>query len=393
MSRWRETGAMLAAFALAVGTARADDGEVGTIFIKNNGHSSVAVWVNDAYQGYAPAGQCRYTVSDGFVTYNSDRQQEDGSRTAREHSHAGWLGHGPVVVQFQYWAEEGINYRSNITLEGDSKKEAYVSVAETDPGLPPDSFEAESAAQILPGLMPASDWAPLYRGEVTFNPTSGDPWTKIMPVRYKPTERSLKYKFTDGADGPGEYGSTDLMEKDGAYIWGRQYSSEIDAFKIAVAADKQSLMVTSTGRNTGGSNAGRKWKSESTLAAAVKPAATRAMRTGDVQVTVSWTGAPDVDLSVVDPAGSTIDFEHKHSPSGGQLDLDDTNGNGPENIFWPRGGAPDGPYQVYVKLFKGDSAQCRVQVMHGTKRETYNVTLSEEKEAVKVCEFDNHRGE
>jgi hypothetical protein len=78
---------------------------------------------------------------------------------------------------------------------------------------------------------------------------------------------------------------------------------------------------------------------------------------GDVQVTLLWGSGDDLDLHVVDPAGSELYFASSTSPSGGQLDHDDTAGCGTsgathvENIFWPEGGAPSGEYQAYVNAF------------------------------------------
>lgn len=76
--------------------------------------------------------------------------------------------------------------------------------------------------------------------------------------------------------------------------------------------------------------------------------------TGDVQVTLRWSASVDLDLEVTDPTGAVINFMARESASGGQLDRD---ANYPcsgatrspvENVFWPPGGAPPGPYTVTV---------------------------------------------
>lgn len=82
--------------------------------------------------------------------------------------------------------------------------------------------------------------------------------------------------------------------------------------------------------------------------------------TGDVQVTLRWTGDADVDLYVVDPSGTEISFGNRESPTGGVLDHDTvpaTGDVGPhvENVFWPTGGAPSGAYQAWVEVFDTDS--------------------------------------
>lgn len=86
------------------------------------------------------------------------------------------------------------------------------------------------------------------------------------------------------------------------------------------------------------------------------PPDTTPLGTGDVQVTLRWGGGVDLDLHVIDPSGTEIDFSSRTSPSGGQLDTDAQSGCGTcvENIFWPTGGAPTGEYQVFVVNFTGD---------------------------------------
>ena len=77
--------------------------------------------------------------------------------------------------------------------------------------------------------------------------------------------------------------------------------------------------------------------------------------TGDVQVTLRWSGTADVDLHVVDPFGEEIYFQHKTSVSGGRLDVDANGscaGDAPvENVFWPTGGGPSGVYQIAVVYY------------------------------------------
>lgn len=78
--------------------------------------------------------------------------------------------------------------------------------------------------------------------------------------------------------------------------------------------------------------------------------------TGDVQVSVSWDAASDVDLWVTDPNDFTIDYGSVSSPEGGTLDLDSNpacsiDGVNNENITWPTGSAPTGTYLVQVDYF------------------------------------------
>lgn len=80
------------------------------------------------------------------------------------------------------------------------------------------------------------------------------------------------------------------------------------------------------------------------------------LQTGDIQVTLRWDTGDDLDLIVVDPDGSIIDFGSPMAPSGGELDVDANgfcqtqNFTPVENIFWPTGEAPNGEYLAYVTL-------------------------------------------
>lgn len=94
---------------------------------------------------------------------------------------------------------------------------------------------------------------------------------------------------------------------------------------------------------------------------------------GDVQISVSWTGASDVDLHVIDPSGEKVYFGNLTSESGGTLDLDSNaacsidNVNN-ENVVWPVGGAPSGEYRVEVHYW----SDC------GVPRSDYVVTIQAE---------------
>lgn len=94
--------------------------------------------------------------------------------------------------------------------------------------------------------------------------------------------------------------------------------------------------------------------------------------TGDVQVTLLWTSGDDLDLHVVDPTGFELYFSTARapatSPSGGQLDVDDTAGcdgasaTHVENVFWPEGGAPTGEFSAYVRNYRGCDAPASFQL-------------------------------
>lgn len=59
------------------------------------------------------------------------------------------------------------------------------------------------------------------------------------------------------------------------------------------------------------------------------------VKVGDPQFTLIWsTEGVDIDLHVFEPRGDEIFFAHPHGKQGGELDVDNVWGYGPENIFW-----------------------------------------------------------
>jgi hypothetical protein len=86
---------------------------------------------------------------------------------------------------------------------------------------------------------------------------------------------------------------------------------------------------------------------------------------GALKFTLTWEGATDLDLYVEEPSGTKIAYPKDcttpsqngqpasgctFSPNGGALDIDDVDGNGPENIFYPNA-VPDGTYCFGVRFF------------------------------------------
>jgi len=72
---------------------------------------------------------------------------------------------------------------------------------------------------------------------------------------------------------------------------------------------------------------------------------------GDIQVSVTWNTAADVDLHVVEPGGAEIYYGAPTSGNGGELDIDanaacSVSALTQENIGWPAGAAPPGSYIV-----------------------------------------------
>ncbi len=87
------------------------------------------------------------------------------------------------------------------------------------------------------------------------------------------------------------------------------------------------------------------------------------LQTGDVQVTLRWNTADDLDLYVRDPVNDEVSYFNPAIASGGQLDVDANAGCAErmaapvENIFWPTGGGAVGNYVVTVELFSHCGAE------------------------------------
>lgn len=83
---------------------------------------------------------------------------------------------------------------------------------------------------------------------------------------------------------------------------------------------------------------------------------------GNIQITLAWSGGADLDMYVRDPAGETISYQHTVSQqTGGNLDQDARgacNPNQPnntiENVYWGDN-PPQGDYAVEVHYWDGSA--------------------------------------
>lgn len=115
--------------------------------------------------------------------------------------------------------------------------------------------------------------------------------------------------------------------------------------------------------------------------------------TGDIAFRLTWEGEADLDLYVVASDGERIDFIHRRAASGGVLDIDcnvtiaTPGAHDPEsapveyrklrcphpieNVYWPKGRAPEGLYRVQVLLADAAGARTedayRLDVRHGRR--------------------------
>lgn len=100
-------------------------------------------------------------------------------------------------------------------------------------------------------------------------------------------------------------------------------------------------------------------------------------KNGVLQIGLSWDqDQTDIDLWVTDPAGEKIYYGNPNSASGGYLDRDDTDGYGPENIYWASN-IPDGEYLIQVHYFSGEPVtNYEVKITNGLGYSAvYNGTL------------------
>jgi hypothetical protein len=88
-----------------------------------------------------------------------------------------------------------------------------------------------------------------------------------------------------------------------------------------------------------------------------------AVKVGDPQFTLIWDAkSVDIDLHVIEPKGDHLYFGHRNGRQGGELDVDNTWGYGPENIYWlvspgsrrspkVKGAGPTGAYRWSVHYY------------------------------------------
>ena len=118
--------------------------------------------------------------------------------------------------------------------------------------------------------------------------------------------------------------------------------------------------------------------------------------TGDVQVTLLWSGDSDMDLHVVEPNGEETYFSSKESSTGGSLDHDEIpscgsgTGSHVENIFWPVDLAPPGEYIDYVDFYNA-CAEGVSQSVQLTVRVNGQVVISEAITLVEDGQSDAYR--
>jgi hypothetical protein len=104
------------------------------------------------------------------------------------------------------------------------------------------------------------------------------------------------------------------------------------------------------------------------------------VKVGDPQFTLIWDTGVDLDLHVIEPGGSEIYWENRNGAQGGELDVDDIDGFGPENVYYMQGKGPPGDYKWFVHYFGGlagvpTPTTWKVRIKHKGQIKVYNGRL------------------
>lgn len=123
-------------------------------------------------------------------------------------------------------------------------------------------------------------------------------------------------------------------------------------------------------------------------------------KTGDIQISIAWNTTDDIDLHVAFRTNgqvSVISWNNRVGINGGMLDVDMNASfaqlvkNPVENVFWPKGSAPNGEYAIGVHHFRNWSMSQQVPVVVvlkiDNKIQTYNVIVSGLRPMVEVARF------
>lgn len=114
----------------------------------------------------------------------------------------------------------------------------------------------------------------------------------------------------------------------------------------------------------------------------------------DVKIVLTWDTPTDVDLWIIDPTGEKCYYANKATQSGGNLDVDITDGYGPETFTMAK--ALPGEFNVQVQYYGSYGApltRVRVDVVlhEGTPREErkmYTFVMTREHQVYQIARFN-----
>ena len=109
----------------------------------------------------------------------------------------------------------------------------------------------------------------------------------------------------------------------------------------------------------------------------------------DLRITLTWdTAGTDVDLWVTGPDGEKVNYQHKQGKAGGTLDVDVTNGRGPETYTQAR--LMSGTYRIQAHYYgNGPPTKVEVTVIEGEgtvdeRRKTFQGILLRKDDVLEV---------
>jgi len=187
---------------------------------------------------------------------------------------------------------------------------------------------------------------------------NGQPFSKSTFLSIDELEKSSNNQSVSFASTPSTPVSLNCTATEGLTLEGATFSAEATV-QAYITNTQPSTQPTFTAADFDTSNASF-WTTPETVSFKAVTAGE-----GQVQVTLTWNNDADVDLYLVEPDQNEIFFGNSTSTSGGFLDIDDTDGFGPENVFF-ESGTPAGTYAVEVDLFSLNTDPAPV---------TYNVTV------------------
>lgn len=107
----------------------------------------------------------------------------------------------------------------------------------------------------------------------------------------------------------------------------------------------------------------------------------------DLRATLTWNKSGcDLDLYVKDPSGNSCYYKNKSSGNM-RLDVDNTSGYGPENVYVTK--ANKGTYTVNVENFnRGEGAEATIYIFINEKlKDVHKIRFTTGKEFIKVCQY------
>lgn len=179
------------------------------------------------------------------------------------------------------------------------------------------------------------------------------------------------------------YPNIDLVSADGTAVSRYEVPAMISAYvQRGLPSDEPTTFLS-----PGMSRNPEHWTTPETVMIALG-----AVQKGDLQVTLTWDTAADVDLYLHEPDGNIISFYNERSLAGdGFLDVDDVDGYGPENIFYAAI-IPQGQYLLEVHAFDGYEEDFpinyTVTLKRGSKIDTFSGTLRKYDDQVAVTFFN-----